>query len=180
MILELGLKGDEIRVVPHEAGWHDAFLAMQQELVVATGLAPSHIEHIGSTAIEGIEAKPIIDSMVGVESLENVPTSFFDACKTIGFYRLRVVRENEIILARFVDTTFAVKTHIIHLVVYQGDKWQAFQIFRDALQQSAALRAAYEALKKDYIAKFDGNIVGYTEHKEAFVKRIVQEGKANL
>ena len=179
-MLELGLKGDEIRVVPHEAGWHEAFLAVQQQIEQATGLASNRIAHIGSTAVEAIEAKPIIDIMVGVDTLEDVPTSFFDACKAIGFYRLRVVRENEMILARFIDTTFAVKTHIIHLVTYEGEKWQDFTIFRDELRALATLRAEYEALKKAYIAKFDGNIVGYTEHKEAFVKRVVQEGKDKL
>ena len=64
----------------------------------------------------------------------------------------------------------------MHVVVYEGEKWQAFLAFRDALRSSSELRDTYEALKKEYIAQYDGNIVGYTEHKEAFVKRVVEEG----
>ncbi len=175
MILELGLKGDEIRVVPYDNDWHQAFLDVQQQLHEATGIPLNRIAHIGSTAIPTIEAKPIIDCMVGVDSLTLAP-QFFEACKKIGFYQLRVKREQELILARFVDTTFAVKTHIMHVVVYEGEKWQAFLAFRDALRSSSELRDTYEALKKEYIAQYDGNIVGYTEHKEAFVKRVVEEG----
>ena len=91
-MLEFGLKGDEIRVVPYDAGWHEAFVAVQQQIEQATGLAANRIVHIGSTAVEAIEAKPIIDIMVGVDTIRDVPISFFDACKAIGFYHLRVVR----------------------------------------------------------------------------------------
>ena len=82
MILELGLKGDEIRVVPYDNDWHQAFLDVQQQLHEATGIPLNRIAHIGSTAIPTIEAKPIIDCMVGVDSLTLAP-QFFEACKKI-------------------------------------------------------------------------------------------------
>ena len=89
------------------------------------GIDISRIEHIGSTAINGIKAKPMIDITVGVQDMNNVASNNFKSLQEISFYRLRVVLDSEIVLARFDnDKTFDVKTHIIHLIDFSRRKME--------------------------------------------------------
>lgn len=64
--MKLGLKNGEARVVPYNEKWHEDFLKVKNEIVRETGIPKERIEHIGSTAIKGIVAKPILDIVVGV------------------------------------------------------------------------------------------------------------------
>src|SRR5699024_153775 len=92
------------------------------------GIDEERIERIGSTAIIGIEAKPIIDILLGVDDL-TVMTSDVSHRK-IGFYRLRVHRPDEVVFAKFTDETFEIKTHIIHVVTYKRELWNNLLFFR--------------------------------------------------
>ncbi|MBO1912049.1 GrpB family protein, partial [Microvirga sp. 3-52] len=117
----LGLGKGEIKLVEPQVGWEDEFLKTQQEIHKATSIDVNRIEHIGSTSIKGIKAKPMIDVAIGVDDINNIPSHIFKSLQEISFYRLRVVLENEIVLAKFDNNeTFDVKTHIIHMVDYQG------------------------------------------------------------
>ena len=130
----LGLERGEIKLVEPQEGWQEEFQTTQKEIHEATGIDINRIEHIGSTSINGIKAKPIIDFAVGVDDINNVPSHIIKSLQEISFYRLRVVLENEIVLAKFDNNkTFDVKTHIIHMVNYQGGKWNDLISFRDKL-----------------------------------------------
>ncbi|MGE7022609.1 GrpB family protein [Solibacillus cecembensis] len=121
--MKLGLQNDEVLLVPHDEAWKVEFKRIQEELLSCAKLTNIQIEHIGSTSIEGIRAKPIIDILVGVENLDTLEKPFFKELEKAGFYRLSVVRPNEIVCAKFVDDRFQVKTHFIHIVQYKGLKW---------------------------------------------------------
>lgn len=69
----LGLKRGEIKLVESQEGWIDEFKKTQKEIHKATGIDMDCIEHIGSTSINGIKAKPMIGFAVGVEDITNVP-----------------------------------------------------------------------------------------------------------
>lgn len=134
----LGLKRGEIKLVDPQIGWKDEFYKTQKEINAATGIDLECIEHIGSTSIRDIKAKPMIDFAVGVEDINNVPSYIIEKLKGIGFHRLRVVLENEIVIARFTDETFDIKTHIIHLVDLRGKKWGdliSFHFVTDLIHQ---------------------------------------------
>lgn len=170
----LGLKRDEIKIVDPQEGWIDEFQKTQQEIHEATGIDINHIEHIGSTAIQDIKAKPMIDFALGVEDIHNVPSSIFKSLQEIHFYRLRVVLEDEIVIARFDNNeTFDSKTHIIHLVDYKGEKWNNLINFRDKLNSSKELRDEYEAIKMSYIRNETGDMNDYTDYKEDFVLKVL-------
>ena len=131
----LGLKRDEIKLVEPQEGWQEEFHKTQKEIHEATGIDINRIEHIGSTSIKGIKAKPMIDFAVGVDDINNVPSHVFKSLQEISFYRLRVVLENEIVLAKFDNNeTFDIKTHIIHMIDYKGEKWNDLISFRDKLE----------------------------------------------
>lgn len=174
----LGLNRGEIKLVEPQEGWLVEFQKTQKEIYEATGIDISRIEHIGSTAINGIKAKPMIDIAVGVEDINNVASNIFKSLQEISFYRLRVVLDSEIVLARFDnDKTFDVKTHIIHLIDFQGEKWNDLILFRDKLNSSKRLMKDYEELKMNYILNETGDMNDYTNYKKSFILNVLEMGK---
>ena len=170
--MELGLKGNEVKIVPYTKEWRHEFLRVKKEIHQNTDLEENRIEHMGSTAIEGMRAKPIIDILVGVDELTALDSSVVEGLKAIGFYRLRVDRPGEIVFAKFIDDTYREKTHFIHLVEYGGELWENLLFFRDYLIANEEAREEYTELKLDYLEKSSTGINEYTNHKEDFVKNI--------
>lgn len=68
--MELGLKRDEVRLVAYTEEWKKEFQRVKQAIVHATSISKNRIEHIGSTAIIGMDAIPILDIVVGVDDIE--------------------------------------------------------------------------------------------------------------
>ena len=106
--MKLGLKNNEVVIVPYDKEWKGEFNKTKAQIIQYTNLKPEQIEHIGSTSIEGIRAKPIIDILIGVESLTTLDKPFFKDLQNAGFYRLKVERPNEIVCAKFTDETFEI------------------------------------------------------------------------
>lgn len=172
--MELGLKRNEVRLVPYTSDWYHEFEEVKQAISQQTGMPASRVEHMGSTAIDGMPAKPIIDLLIGVDDLEAV-SEFLANLQKLGFYRLKVERPGEIVLAKFTDETFETKTHFIHLVKYEDELWQNLLFFRDYLIAHKEARDAYAELKLAFTKRSSSGINEYTDHKEAFVKHIVSK-----
>ena len=170
--MELGLRKNEVRLEDYTPEWTAEFVKVKVELLANMDLEESQIEHIGSTSIPGMAAKPIIDIVVGIENISFLPDSLVDGFKNAGFLRLRVERPGEIVFAKFTDHTYEVKTHFIHLVEYEGELWQNLIFFRDYLRANEEARREYLGLKVDYLSHSTTGINEYTNHKEEFVKKI--------
>lgn len=179
MGLKLGLKKDEVKLVPFQTDWKAEFEKVKAALIEHTSLQLEQIEHIGSTAINGIQAKPVIDILVGVKHLANLDKPFFKDLQKVGFYRLRVERPEEIVCAKFTDDTFETKTHFIHIVEWQSTKWCQMLFFRDYLNENEDARKQYEELKTSFFKTDLSGINDYTHYKEQFVQSIFakMEGK---
>ncbi len=175
--MKLGLKRGEARVVPHSEEWKEEFLKVKQEIMSTTAISEERIEHIGSTAIKEIIAKPILDLAVGVDDIKNVDKETFQGLKKVGFLRLRVERPNEIVLAKFTDDTYEEKTHFIHLADYNKGLWKDLIFFRDYLNSNEAARKKYERLKMTFFEEKNSGIDAYTNYKEKFVKDIYDKRK---
>lgn len=170
--MELGLKKNEVRLVPFSELWKNEFIKIKQDIRDKTNLDDCYIEHIGSTAILNMMAKPIIDIVIAVEDINNVDESLLNGLKEVGFLRLRVERPGEIVFAKFTDQTYEVKTHYIHLVPQDGGLWKNLIFFRDYLNLHEDAREKYKQLKLAYVQTRDCGIEEYTNLKEDFVKSI--------
>ncbi|NRG45600.1 GrpB family protein [Bacillus sp. CRN 9] len=140
--MKLGLKRDEVRLESHTVEWEKEFHKVKQDILNSTPIQEKQIEHIGSTAIKDMIAKPILDIVVGVDDIENVEKIIFEGLKKVGFLKLQVQRPNEIVHAKFTDDSYEEKTHFIHLVEYNKDLWKNLIFFRDYL--NASLLQKYE------------------------------------
>lgn len=177
--MELGLKKNEVKLVDYDQDWKTEFNEIQKSIIQYTHLSEDDIQHIGSTSIHGMMAKPVIDLLIGLNCLDSVDHSFFDQIQKAGFFRLKVQREQEIILAKFKDDTFEIKTHFIHLVEKNGKNWNDLIFFRNYLRDHVEAQNAYSSLKQQYVEQKQTGISEYTTYKEQFVNQIVSKQYQN-
>lgn len=130
---------------------------------------PAAIEHIGSTAIAGIQAKPIIDMLIGLRAppleaaIEPMTGAGYEHVPGAG-------SEDRLFFLRGSPRAFHA-----HVVLFDGAEWRRHVIFRDWLNLHPALAQEYEALKVDLAARLSGDREAYTEGKTAFVERALAE-----
>jgi GrpB-like predicted nucleotidyltransferase (UPF0157 family) len=157
-----------IHIVPYDPTWVPKFEAEKSSL--ESLLAPwrrGPIEHVGSTAVPGLCAKPIIDVMVGVPSLaESEPAK--EALRRAGYQYAEYKTE---VMHWFCKPSFAVRTHHLHLVPYGSQLWRDRLTFRDLLRSNPALADEYAALKRELARRFELDREAYTDGKSPFIAR---------
>lgn len=164
--------GDEVVVVAYRAEWPELFSRAKASVAAVLGGHALAIEHIGSTSVPGLSAKPVIDLLVGVRSMHVA-----DACVPLllaaGWdfpHDVNDHLEGRRFLRLLAD---GVRTHHVHLVEHGGPLFDEYIRFRDALRARPELAREYEALKRDLAAKFRDERARYTESKTDFVKRVL-------
>jgi GrpB-like predicted nucleotidyltransferase (UPF0157 family) len=167
-----GAQCDGIVVVPHDASWSTRFRIESRLLRVAlSDLAPA-IEHIGSTSVPGLAAKPIIDMLVGVDSL----TAFEARAERLSIYGYEYVPEYERVLPDrrfFKRVVRGVRTHHVHVVENGGVYWKRYLKFRDHLRADPWLAARYAEVKRRLAARFRFDRDAYTNGKTGFVEAVL-------
>lgn len=170
----LGLKHNTNLLVPHDPSWAKAFAEEQARLTEAlTGIALG-IEHYGSTAVPGLPAKPIIDILIGVAPLNNWMACHGPLLALGHDYAAHAGVDGHYIFGRGRDATE--RTHLVHVVLFEGPSWSPNLRFRDALRQDPALRAAYADIKRAAVAGAPDSRARYNALKQAFI----DETKARL
>ncbi|EJE54472.1 hypothetical protein PMI14_00572 [Acidovorax sp. CF316] len=159
-----------IEVVDYQPGWPALFEAERQRLqeVLAPWLA-GPVEHIGSTAVPGLPAKPIIDIMAPVHSLAG-STEAIAALGTLDYLHYPYKPQQ---MHWFCKPSPAHRTHHLHLVPMGSALWQQRLAFRDALRGSAGLTARYAALKRQLALQYRHDREGYTEAKGPFIAEVL-------
>ncbi len=129
------------------------------------------VEHIGSTAIPKIQAKPIIDIMIGVQDLNIADIYLVKIIQSIGYTYIKGY-ETAMPDRRFFQKNVGnVRTHQIHLVELNSNFWIRHLLFRDYLRVHSNAAKQYEALKLDLASKFtDTN--QYALAKTEFIREI--------
>jgi GrpB-like predicted nucleotidyltransferase (UPF0157 family) len=171
----LGLRRGDVKVVDHDPAWTQCFLAEAerlQTLVAAAGLPPLAFEHIGSTAVPGLAAKPILDFMAG-HAVGCEARVFFDVLTAAGYQRrgAQGVPEREL----FVLGPEKARTHHLNLIRAGGPFWRQHIKFRDQLRADQALAGAYAALKRGLAARHPTDRGAYTAAKARFVEAVLHD-----
>lgn len=161
-----------IVIEPYDPRWPAAFEAERR--VLDELLAPwlvAAIEHVGSTAVLGLAAKPVIDIMAPVESLAAARDSI-EALRSAD-YRYFPYRADA--MHWFCKPDGHVRTHHLHVVPHGGTLWRERLAFRDALRADPGLAARYAALKHELAARFGADREAYTEAKTGFIRDALAE-----
>jgi GrpB-like predicted nucleotidyltransferase (UPF0157 family) len=160
-----------IVVAAYDPAWPRRFEAERAllERVLAQWLEGG-VHHIGSTAVPGLAAKPIIDILVGVRNLQEAQDAF-EPLREQGYeylpHRPRAHHFAKPARER------APRTHGLHLTERGSDLWLERLAFRDALRADPDLAADYQALKLRLAQAHAADIGSYTVGKRAFVARVL-------
>jgi GrpB-like predicted nucleotidyltransferase (UPF0157 family) len=169
----LGLPKGKVYVVPYSQEWN---LQYEEEKTLLLQLLNNYVEdiqHIGSTSINGIHSKPVVDIMVGVNSMNEVDRFDIESLKLNNYYRLKVQVHDKVVFAKITDLKNNTKTHIVHVVQYGGELWNKHIFFRDYLRGNEEAAKEYEVLKIDLADKYHNDEGTYTREKESFVNNIL-------
>lgn len=161
-----------IVVAPYDASWPERAARERERIALVLGDGVAALEHIGSTSVAGLAAKPTVDLCAGMRDLSRVP-SFGDALVALGY---RAPRENEpdwwYAPRRAGDQRFN-----LHLVAYGRDRWHWYTDFRDYLRAHPIVAAEYAGLKQENAAEFGRDILGYIEAKADFVVAVRERAR---
>ncbi|CAM4504096.1 GrpB family protein [Nocardia ninae] len=165
-----GIEKRDIRIVDYDPAWPQRFAEERARIARALGTTARRIDHIGSTSVPGLAAKPIVDIDVSVPDVED-ETAYLPPLLAAG-YRLRV-REPAHRMVRTVQRD--VHVHIVTV----GSDWERRQLlFRDWLRHSVDDRAAYEKLKRQLAQQNWPDMNAYADAKGPLIAEIIQRAEA--
>lgn len=159
---------EDVALCPYDLQWPTRFMAERTRLLSLFPTQFLGVEHIGSTAIPGMAAKPIIDILGGVESIAVADTLIGPLLRSAytTSMEFNATLTDRRWLMRWADGR---RTHHLHLVVLGGAEWQQRVHFRDALRADSDLAERYERLKHDISRKHTADREAYTDAKTEFV-----------
>lgn len=172
---------EEVAVVPYAPSWPTLFELEKQHLL---SCLPPHlvkrIEHFGSTAVPGLLAKPIIDILVEVTSLDETKLKIAPLLEAQGydyFWRPLWGDDTPPYYAWFIKRDKnGNRTHHIHMVEAHFEHWDRL-LFRDYLREFPQVAREYSELKSRLSDVHQNNRVAYTQAKSDFIKRVTEKAK---
>lgn len=161
---------EQVELFSYDPDWPAAFVRERDRILPLFPGPPLLIEHMGSTAVPGIVAKPIIDIIVLVEP--GTVRAAVPALEASGYtYRADASNERHSFLRRHRPADQR-RTHHLH-IHDDPDEVRRHLVFRDRLRAKPAVRDAYVALKRDLADRYRDDRLAYSKAKTAFVDAIV-------
>jgi GrpB-like predicted nucleotidyltransferase (UPF0157 family) len=171
------LKMDEIVIVAYDPRWPQLFEqeAARIRRALGDGLL-TRIEHFGSTAVPGLAAKPVIDILVGVRSLEEARRIAIPALDTLGYaYWYDNPDQEHMFFVKGLPPN-GPRSHHIHMVEPQSIFWERL-LFRDYLRKHPEEAARYLALKREMAVYFMEDREAYTDAKGEYIHTVTAKAK---
>ena len=166
----IGLERGIVRLVPYSAGWGRLFEEEKTRLQAALGHQVLDIQHVGSTSIPGLVAKPIIDIVAAVESFE----AAFVCVGPMEKLGYEYAGENGIPRRHLFVKRDPRTTHHVHMLELDGLDWENHILFRDYLLAHPKAVEEYAALKLSLAQHFPCDRAAYTDGKEPFIRAILR------
>lgn len=162
-----------VEIVPHDPAWPARFEAERARLAEVLGpWLDGGIHHFGSTAVPGLAAKPVIDILAGVRSLQEA-RGVIEPLARLGYTHVPY-RDGHL---WFCKPHRAHRTHHLHLVEPSHPEWAARLAFRDLLRADAQIAAAYQRLKERLAVRYRHDREAYTEAKAEFVQQVLAQSR---
>jgi GrpB-like predicted nucleotidyltransferase (UPF0157 family) len=156
---------EPILLVDVDASWADRFAELRDRIVTALGPAVVRVEHVGSTAIPGIVAKPVVDVQVTVPDVED-EDAYRPTLESLG-WPMRSREPGH----RYLRTPSRLYPRIHVHVSQAGSQWERDHLlFRDYLRAHPAVAAAYAERKREFAVRYRDDRLAYTEAKTPFIR----------
>lgn len=169
----------KVTVVEYRPEWRTMFEDEKRILQAALGDIPAQIEHIGSTAVAGLAAKPIIDLLVGLKDF-SLADNVIPQIEALGY---EYIQKYEAVMPfrRFlIKEQGGVRTHQIHMVGIGGEFWERHILFRDYLRQNPDVAGQYASLKKELAGREWEDVNEYADAKTDFIREIEDKAKGQV
>lgn len=175
---------EEISIVPYNPAWPGMF---EDEAASLRRKLPQYlirrIEHFGSTAVPNLSAKPIVDIIVEVTSLEETKKQIVPILKAEGyeyFWRPAFGDDGPLFYAWFIKrNSEGNRSHHIHMVEVDSELWDRLY-FRDYLREFPIEAQQYDELKRELSIKYSNDRVKYTAAKSEFIITVTRRAKEHF
>lgn len=165
-----------VEMVAYDPAWPDIYRAEHAALTALAGAELLELEHIGSTAVPGLTAKPIIDMMAAVAELDQ-GRALASGLAARGYHLIETGMRNRLFLRRWTDDGRVFQLHVVERSSWDERKER---LMRDYLVSHPDAAAAYGALKVRLAAEHAEDSLTYTQAKTDFIQRLVDRARAGL
>ena len=172
-IAMIGLKRGTVELLPHQPLWEDVAAKTIILLKSLLNDVAIDIQHVGSTSIQNVCAKPIIDIAVGVKTLDSIKPYIELLGKNGIIFRKEAVKEQLLFVMGDFEKEFF--THHIHVVKWNSVAWNNYINFRDYLNAFPEYAKEYDDLKKSLAMEFANNRGNYTAGKHELIDKILKQ-----
>lgn len=169
--MSIGLKKDTVTLEPHQDAWDIEGSYMCGKIKGILGEDAVDVQHVGSTSIRSICAKPVIDIAVAVRSFDDIFKHNGELSDNGIVYRRQDVPGQH--LYRCGDLENDIVTHFIHVVISDSEAWHNYINFRDYLNSYPEEARSYERLKKELCSRFPRDRESYVKGKSGLVTELL-------
>lgn len=170
--MSIGLKRGEVTVENHQIEWEISAQKIIDLLKTTLKNDIVDAQHIGSTSIKNICAKPIIDIVVGVNDFNDI-FKHNEELEKFGVIYRRQDHENQHLYV-CADLQNNIQTHYIHVVIFNSKEWNDYINMRDYLNENKEKAKEYSDLKKQLANKYPNDRIAYTNGKSKLIEEILK------
>tara|TARA_B100002051_G_scaffold269412_1_gene300733 strand:+ start:1856 stop:2389 length:534 start_codon:yes stop_codon:yes gene_type:complete len=165
-----GLEPGQLELVPHDGNWSELAASELERIRLACPERIIECEHIGSTSIEHLMARPVLDLLIGVQEMMHSGETI-QPLKAIG-YRCH---GEQGVPGRRLFTLARENRCLVHVHLYRvgSPLWEAAIGFRDHLRNDVDCAKAFDQLRRDCIQSDPGDLDAYEKAKRAFEAQVV-------
>ena len=168
-----GERADPVEIADYDPAWPEVYAALRARLAQALGETAVRIEHVGSTAVPGLAAKPVVDVQVSVPDLAD-EAAYRPHIESLGFglrYRTDEWRY-------FRPPPGLPRLWQVHVCQSGSTRERGHLLFRDHLRAHPERAAAYGELKRDLAPRYGLDRVGYSDAKAPFIEETLRLAEA--
>jgi GrpB-like predicted nucleotidyltransferase (UPF0157 family) len=169
----VGLDRERVVLEPYDETWSTEFAPERDRLRSAVGDRIGRFEHVGSTAVAGMPAKPVVD-VLGLVADLGTADALVTPLESLRYER----RDDDMDRALFAKGPVENRTHYLHLAAAGSDYAREMLAFRDYLRANPDVAAEYADLKRELAERYPRDRDAYTDGKRAFVERAVDDALA--
>lgn len=158
-----------------KAKWPDLFAKEKRIIRDALGELALSIEHVGSTAVADLVAKPTIDILVEIADGRDVEEKVIGLMTAAGYHYLTDHPEHLMFVKGYGPNGFEGQCYHIHIGPKENRQIFKMVIFRDYLRANPPIAREYEALKRQLASKYEFDRESYTEAKTEFIEKVMQK-----
>jgi GrpB-like predicted nucleotidyltransferase (UPF0157 family) len=166
---------EPVRLVPYDPFWPRFFASESDRIRAFAGTDVRAIEHIGSTAVPGLWAKPVIDMMLAVTD-EEAALRVAGSVAPLGYQRVDTGMEDRLFLRR--DPSGLAPAFHLHIVDEVDWEESHERMMRDRLLTDPEAAEAYAALKRDLAAEHGQDMLAYTRGKTDFIQELIDDERS--